>query len=87
VREAERSELELARTMELPGVPQVGDEVRALDRCELLKVLSVEWILDPGDEEAHVIAFLDDLDSDQFGPMDFAAEILLDRGWKPLIEL
>lgn len=87
VHQAEWEQLYLVRKMELPGVPHVGDEVRVLDGCDLLRVTSVEWILDPGEEEAQALVFLDDLDADEFGLMTKAAAVLLERGWVPLLDL
>jgi hypothetical protein len=86
VHQAELEQLYLARKMELPGIPQVGDEVRVLDGRDLLRVIGVEWILDPSEDEAQVLVFLDDLDADEFGLMTTAAAVLLERGWVPLLD-
>ena len=73
--------------MRLPGVPQHGDQVVVLGGCEPCEVTSIEWILEPlRDDEEVVLVFLSELDADQFGTLTEAAEVLLDRGWRPVIE-
>ena len=43
--------------------------------------IAVEWNLDPGLGEAHVVVTLDDLDRDEVGTEWGAIQVLLDGGW------
>lgn len=85
--QAEREALEFARSMHLPGVPQLDDDVLVLDGCTPCHVQGVTWVLDPIDDEEVVLVYLSNLDPDQYGTTSEAAATLLDRGWKPLFDL
>lgn len=85
--EAERVALELVRTVSLPAVPRIGDEVCANPNWDPVEVERVEWRLDqiPG-QEADVIVVLADLDEDDVGEEYGAIELLLDSGWAPHLD-
>lgn len=86
--ESKRIELELVRTVALPGIPRKGEEVWANPNWEPVAVERVEWMLDPELEgEAHVTVYLADLDEDEVGPEYGAVELLLDAGWTPRMDL
>ena len=85
--QAEREALEFARSMQLPGVPQLDDDVLVLDGCAPCQVQRVLWVLDPIDDEEVALVYLSDLDPDQYGTTSDAAATLLDRGWVPLFDV
>ena len=85
--EAQRIELDLVRTVALPGIPRRGEDVVANPNWEPVAVERVEWMLDPdAPDEAHVTVYLADLDEDEVGAEWGAVELLLDSGWSPRID-
>jgi hypothetical protein len=65
----------------------VGDQVWANPNWEPVQVIAVEWNLDPGAGEPHVVVTLDDLDEDEVGTEWGAIEVLLECGWTPELDL
>lgn len=54
----------LTRTIALPAVPRVGDELQVDPYTEAMTVLSVTWRADPEDDEPAVAVDVDHLDLD-----------------------
>ncbi|WP_322750185.1 MULTISPECIES: hypothetical protein [unclassified Frankia] len=80
-RDTARRALTLARTVDLPAVPRVGERVWADPNWEPVTVREVEWTLVPDGDDPHVRVRLDDLDEDEVGAEWGATELLLDNGW------
>jgi hypothetical protein len=82
--EAARGAVVLIRTVELPAVPRVGEEMYVAPYTEPAIVDTVSWRTDPGDDEdPHVLVDLEAFDLDVLADDDEdAIRMFVEAGWR-----